>query len=314
MLAKSSSILVDGSSSIAKNFRISPVIIGLTVVAFATSAPELTVSVSAALSGSTEIALGNVIGSNIVNTLVILGLSALIFPLAIHKNIVWREIPISLLAAFLVFIFAIYAVFVSGASISLTTTQVIGYLTPINGLILLGFFVGFLIYVIKTAKRGDPETANIKSMSLSKAILLTVAGMIGLIISSKYLVVDSAITIATALGMSQTLIGLTLVAIGTSLPELATSLAAAFKKNSDIVIGNIVGSNIFNLLLILGVTLVIKPVPVTGQNIFDIVFLLFVTVILFILAFVFSRYKLNRGEGAFLLIIYILYSIYIFIR
>ena len=313
VLAKSSSILVDGSSSIAKNFKISPIVIGLTVVAFATSAPELTVSVSAALSGSTEIALGNVIGSNIFNTLVILGLSALIFPLSIHKNIVWREIPFSLLAAFLVFLFAVGVFLNSGVSFNIAGTQVLGYLTFANGIILLGFFIAFLIYVIKTARRGDPESVEIKSMSLSKSLFYTAGGILGLILASKYLVVNSAINIATMLGLSQTLIGLTLVAVGTSLPELAASLAAAFKKNSDIVIGNIVGSNIFNLLLILGVTLLVKPVPVTGQNIFDIIFLLFVTVILFVLVFVLSRYKLNKIEGAILLIIYILYTAYIFV-
>lgn len=314
VLAKSSSILVDGSSSIAKNFNISPVVIGLTVVAFATSAPELTVSLSAALSGSTDIALGNVIGSNIFNILVVLGLSALVYPIHIHKNIVWREIPFSLIAALIVFIFALFVVIKSPVALDLNSVLVIGYLSRFSGIVLLGFFIAFLIYVIKTAKRSDPEKAIIKPIPLSKSIIYVALGMLGLVLASKYLVVNSAISLASSFGFSQTLIGLTLVAIGTSLPELAASVTAAYKKNSDIAVGNVVGSNIFNLFLILGSTLLVTPIAITGQNIFDIIFLLFTTVILFILVFVLAKYKLNKVEGMILLALYIIYNIYIFIR
>jgi cation:H+ antiporter len=314
VLAKSSSILVDGSSSIAKNFNISPVVIGLTVVAFATSAPELTVSVSAALSGSTDIALGNVLGSNIFNILVVLGISALVYPIHIHRNIVWREIPFSLLAALIVFLFAVVVVIKSPIALDLNGVEVIGYLSRFSGIVLLGFFIAFMIYVIKTARRSDPEKVEIKSMSLPKSSAYILIGILGLVLASKYLVVNSAINIATAFGLSETLIGLTLVAVGTSLPELAASVTAAYKKNSDIAVGNVVGSNIFNLFLILGSTLFITPIAITGQNIFDIIFLLFTTVILFILVFVLVKYKLNKTEGLILLGLYAIYTLYIFMR
>ena len=314
VLFKSSNLLVDGASSIANDLKISPLLIGLTVVAFATSAPELMVSVTAALSGSTEIALGNVIGSNIFNILAIVGVSALIFPLVIHKRIVLKEIPISFFATILVFIFMASAIFNKGINFSLGGVEILGYLTRIHGLILLGLFIIFIAFLIKTAKKNEKEAEEIKSIPMKRAAIFVVVGMIGLSLSSKYLIVDSGIIIAESFGISQTLIGLTLISVGTSLPELATSITASLKKNSDIAVGNIVGSNIFNLLFILGVTLVIRPVPIMGQNIFDIAFLLFATILFFLFIFFHHWYKISPREGVFLLVAYVAYVIYIFVR
>jgi len=315
VLVKSSTFLVDGASSIADKFKITPMVIGLTIVAFGTSAPELLVSVTSALSGSTDIALGNVIGSNIFNILVILGLSALIFPLHIQRATVWKEIPFSLLAALLVFFFGA-AIFINqGIPINLNSSEVVGYLNRNYGLVLLSFFAIFMAYVFGISRKSKEDSdVEIHRRPVWKSVVMVIIGFIGLSFSAKFLVTDPAINIASALGISQTVIGLTLVAVGTSLPELATSITAALKKKSDIAIGNIVGSNIFNLLFILGITLLIKPVPMTGQNLFDIIFLLFSTIILFMLIFVFQKYKLNKIEGVIMLGLYVAFTLYLFIR
>lgn len=314
-LIKSSSILVDGASSIAKKYKISPLVIGLTIVAFGTSAPELLVSVTSALSGSTDIALGNVIGSNIFNVLVILGTSALIYPMSIKRSTVWKEIPFSLLAAVLVLLLAAGVFINHGLRIDLTSTEIIGNLTRNYGFILLSIFIIFLVYVFGITKNSKEENELIiKNYSMPVSILMIVVGLIGLSLSAKFLVTDSAIQIARYLNVSENLIGLTLVAAGTSLPELATSIVAALKKNSDIAIGNIVGSNIFNILFILGVTLLISPVPISGQNIFDILFLVFTTLILFFLVFVFQKYRLKKIEGILMLGLYFIYLGYLITR
>lgn len=315
VLAKSSSILVDGASSIAAKFKISPLVIGLTIVAFGTSAPELLVSTTSALSGSTEIALGNVVGSNIFNILVILGISAIIYPMHIKKNTVWKEIPFSLLGVFLVLFMAAGVFINEGIRINLQGLMPIGILTRSDGLILLSVFIIFLVYVFGISKNSDEESdVKIKNRKNWISILMVLAGLVGLSMSAKFLVTDSAIQIARIFGLSETFIGLTLVAAGTSLPELATSVTAALKKNSDIAIGNIVGSNIFNILFILGITLLISSVPITGQNIFDIIFLVFVTIILFVLVFVFQKYKLNKVEGGLMIALYFIYLVYLISR
>jgi cation:H+ antiporter len=314
-LVKSSTVLVDGASSIADKFRISPMVIGLTIVAFGTSAPELLVSVTSALSGSTDIALGNVVGSNIFNILVILGLSALIFPLHIQRNTVWKEIPFSLLAALLVFFFGAAIFINNGTPINLNGSEIVGYLNRNYGMVLLSFFLIFLAYVFGISRNKKEDTdVEIHKRPVWQSVLMVIGGLIGLSLSAKYLVTNPAINIAQVLGISETVIGLTLVAVGTSLPELATSITASIKKNSDIAIGNIVGSNIFNILLILGITLIIRPVPMTGQNLFDLLFLLFATIILFILIFVFQKYRLNKIEGIIMLGLYIFYTIFLFVR
>jgi len=315
VLAKSSSYLIDGSSSIAEKFNISPLVIGLTIVAFGTSLPELMVTVSASLSGSTEIALANIIGSSTFNILVILGISAIIFPIQIRRSTTWKEIPFSLLAALLVLFFAAGVFINFGTPINFGSSEIIDVLSKNYGLVLLSVFVIFMYYAVGLAKSSKEEPdITIVHRPLWKSSLLVILGVIGLGLSAKFLVTDSAIFIARYLNVSEALIGLTLVSVGTSLPELATSANAALKKKSDIAVGNIVGSNIFNLLLVLGIALLIKDIPITGQAVFDIIFLVIATVILFILVVVLRKYKLNKTEGLVMLGLYLAYIYYVFIR
>ncbi len=221
-LIKGADLLVDGASSIAKRFGIPSIVIGLTIVAFGTSSPELIVSVLASVRGSTDIAIANILGSNIANILLILGISAAIFPLAVKKQTTWKEIPFSLLAVLLVALMANDAL-IDGGSFS--------GLTRIDGFALLSFFVIFLYYIfgISKAESADLEEPAIRRYSLSRSWMMVFAGLLGLSVGGKW-VVDSAVGIASALGASEALIGLTIVAIGTSLPELATSAVAAYKK------------------------------------------------------------------------------------
>ncbi|MCE1155083.1 MAG: calcium/sodium antiporter, partial [Bacteroidales bacterium] len=241
--------LVNGASALAKKYNVSDLAIGLTIVAFGTSAPELVVNVFAAAQGSHDIVLGNIIGSNNFNLLVILGIAGIITPLAVQHSTVWKEIPFSLLAVAVLFIFA-NDIFSDGT----------GVISRFDGIILLAFFGWFLWYVGKQLKN-DPAEAEIVTKQYPgwKMALLIVGGLAALIAGGR-LVVTSAVDIARVMGMSEKLIGLTIVAAGTSLPELATSVVAAIKKNNDIAVGNIVGSNIFNIFLILGVSSVINPV------------------------------------------------------
>jgi cation:H+ antiporter len=315
ILVKSSDYLVDGASSIAGKFNISPIVVGLTIVAFGTSAPELVVSITSALSGSTDIALGNVVGSNIFNILFILGVSALIYPISLKKNTIWKEIPFSLLAVLLLLFFGASLAIDNGQFIDIYGLSTLTVLSKSHGLALLSIFVVFMYYVFGIAKTtGDIDNVEIKEMPIWKSSLTVFFSLIFLSLSAKFLVTDSAIQIAKILGVSEALIGLTIVAIGTSLPELATSVTAAVKKNSDIAIGNVVGSNIFNILFVLGTTLMIKDVPISGQNVFDIIFLVFTTVFLFISVFVLQKFKLNKIEGISMIILYIAYTVFIINR
>jgi cation:H+ antiporter len=261
-LIKGADLLVDGASSVARKLHISNLVIGLTIVAFGTSAPELFVNLYASIQGTTDIAIGNIIGSNIVNMLFILGIAAIIYPLTVTKGTVWKEIPLSLLAAVLVFIMANDVLF-DGMSANI--------LTRIDGLVLIAFFIIFLYYTFGIAKtQGDNSpTDTVAVHSGWKSTGMILLGLVGLVIGGHW-IVGSATTIALNLGLSQALIGLTIVAIGTSLPELATSAVAAYKKNSDIAIGNVVGSNIFNIFWILGISAVIHPLPLTSLLNFDI--------------------------------------------
>ena len=247
-LVKGADFLVDGASSIAKKFGISALVIGLTIVAFGTSAPELIVNIFASIQGNTDIAIGNILGSNIANILLILGISAMIYPLAVGKGTVWKEIPLGLLAIIVVAIMANDRL-IDGGGFS--------GLTRIDGFILISFFIIFLYYTFGISKAqgtGEPEESNrIHEYSFFRSGIMVVAGLAGLTLGGKW-IVDSAVVIAEQIGLSQAVIGLTIVAIGTSLPELATSAIAAFKKNTDIAVGNIVGSNIFNVFWILGIS------------------------------------------------------------
>lgn len=315
ILIKGANWLVDGASSLAARFHISPMVIGLTIVAFGTSAPELVVSVTSALSGNTEIALGNIIGSNIVNILLILGISAIVYPLSVNKNTVWKEIPMSFLGAVVMTILGLQNI-LDGNKLSMLTLgsrDVIGSLTFSNGLILLSFFIIFLYYTFGIAKTTGEEEPDIKILSHLRSILFIVLGLVALVFGSK-IFVDNAVYLARSLGVSETFIGLTIVAIGTSMPEMVTSVVAAYKKRVELAIGNIVGSNIFNIFFILGITSLIKTIPLTGQNLVDILVLFLATLILFISLFVYKRHRIGRLEGVFMIACYVGYITFLILR
>ncbi len=296
--------LVDGGSSLAAKLGIPNIVIGLTVVAFGTSSPELVVNVFAALEGSTEMVLGNVIGSNIFNVFAILGISALIFPLTVKSSTTWLEIPMSLLAAVGVLILA-GDVFLDG-----TLENVI---SRSEGLVLLLFFSIFLVYNLSVAKKsqGDDHT-DTPSYSNLKSILFILLGLGGLILGGR-LIVDSAVAIAEVIGLSERIIGLTVVSVGTSLPELATSIVAVRKRNVDIAIGNVVGSNIFNIFLILGVSTVVTPVVVAENAFFDLFVNILASFLLFLFVFTGKGRKVDRWEGLIFVLIYVAYVTYLVI-
>ncbi|GHA39443.1 K+-dependent Na+/Ca+ exchanger [Salinimicrobium marinum] len=294
--------LVDAASSVAVKLGIPNIVIGLTIVAFGTSAPELVVNLFAAISGSTEMVLGNVLGSNIFNILGILGISAIIYPLTVKTSTTWLEIPLSLLAAICVLIIGA-DMFLDGA-----TTNAI---TRSEGIVLLLFFTIFLVYNLTVAKAGgEEEEMETKSYTTGKAILFILLGLAGLILGGR-LIVDSAVSIAEVIGLSERVIGLTVVSIGTSLPELATSIIAVRKKNVDIAIGNVVGSNIFNIFLILGISTTVAPLQLNDGAFFDIFVNIAAGLLLFIFIFTGKGRKLERWEGIFLLGLYIAYVTYL---
>lgn len=297
--------LVEGASSIAKTYGLSDLVIGLTIVAFGTSAPELTVNLFSALQGSTDIAIGNVLGSNIANIFLIAGIAALIYPLSIQKNTTWKEIPLSLLAAIVLGIIA------NDQLIDGSETG--NFVSRIDGLILLCFFVIFMVYTMEIAKSGPEEEEDYKKMPLWKGLILVGAGLAGLYFGGKYLV-EGAKNIAQELGMSEKLIGLTIIAIGTSLPEMATSVVAALKKKTDIAIGNIVGSNIFNIFFILGLTSVIQPLPFSPSINFDIGVTILASFLLFLTTITLGKKRVDRIEGGIFVLLYIGYIIYSLLR
>jgi cation:H+ antiporter len=303
ILIKGADFLVNGASSAAKKFNISNLAIGLTVVAFGTSMPELIVSLLAAIDGKSDASFGNVIGSNNFNLLFILGIAGMIYPLVVQKNTVRYEVPISLMAAGVLFLLV-------------NDSQILGLDT--NGLsrmdsgILLLFFAGFMVYIYRTMKQTvqDDTEGQIKLYSMPVSVGLIILGLIMLVGGGK-LVVDNAITIAHHFGLSEKLIGLTILAAGTSLPELATSAVAAYRKNTDIAIGNVVGSNIFNIFFILGITGLIQPIPYNVAMNFDIYVLLGATLVLMVFMFTLTQRKLDRMEALILLTCYLAYTVYL---
>ena len=306
LLIKGANLLVDGASSVAKRIGISSLVIGLTVVAFGTSAPELIVSVLASLKNNTDIAIGNVLGSNIANILLILGISALIFPLTVKRNTVWKEIPFSLLTVLVAAIMA--------NDILLDKSSFSG-LTRSDGLVFLCFFIIFFYYTFSISK-ADPSESDkieIKKNSVPVSLLKITIGMVALTLGGKW-IVDSAVDIASSFGISQAIIGLTVVAIGTSLPELATSAVAAFKKNTDIAVGNIVGSNIFNILLILGISSLINPLPFFSMMMFDVFVDVAATLALFMFMFIDIKHTLQRWQGGVFVAAYVLYIVLLVLR
>lgn len=301
-LIKGADFLVDGASSIAKKFRVSPLVIGLTIVAFGTSAPELVVNIFASAAGNTDIAIGNILGSNIANILLILGISAFIYPLASKKNTVWKEIPLCLLATLAIGLMANDAFF-DGAAYS--------GLSRIDGIVLLFFFIIFLYYTFGIARvSGQDGDIEIKNLKTSKAIFFIFLGLTGLVLGGQW-IVSGAVKIAEYFGLSQSLIGLTIVAVGTSLPELATSAIAAYKKQADIAIGNVVGSNIFNMFWILGLSSAIRPLPFNLASNFDILVTIGATFILFLVMFIGKRHIIERWQGAIMFLLYVAYIIFL---
>jgi cation:H+ antiporter len=306
LLIKGADFFVEGSSKIAQALHVSPLLIGLTIVAFGTSSPEATVSIVAALEGSAGVAMGNVVGSNIFNITLVVGLTALLNPLKVENETIRKEIPFTLLASMALLIL------VSDIWLQSLSENII---TRSDGLILLLFFAVFLYYIFEVARNSRDMVKEAQSssepVSWGKNILLTIGGLAAIIFGGD-IVVNNATKIALAFGMSETLVGLTIVAVGTSLPELITSITAAIKKQSDIAIGNIVGSNIFNILFVLGTASVISPLAVDGQIITDVLLMIILTGLLLI----FSRtnFKVGKFEGIFLVIAYIAYVAFIIMR
>lgn len=303
ILIKGADFLVNGASSAAKKFNISNLAIGLTVVAFGTSMPELIVSLLAAIDGRSDASFGNVIGSNNFNLLFILGIAGMIYPLVVQKNTVRYEVPISLMAAGVLFLLV-------------NDSRILGLdangLSRMDSGILLLFFAGFMVYIYRTMKQTvqDDTEGQIKLYSMPVSVGLIILGLIMLVGGGK-LVVDNAITIAHHFGLSEKLIGLTILAAGTSLPELATSAVAAYRKNTDIAIGNVVGSNIFNIFFILGITGLIQPIPYNVAMNFDIYVLLGATLVLMVFMFTLTQRKLDRMEALILLTCYLAYTVYL---
>jgi len=291
--------LVGGASSLAKKNNISDLVIGLTIVAFGTSSPELVVNSVAAFNGLSDIVFGNIIGSNNFNLFLILGIAGLIYPITVQSSTAWREIPISLIATILLFVIANDFFINQNAEIS-----------RLDGLILLISFLCFLYYVFNQLKQEKAEVITIENKSNYKIWGLIIFGITGLIIGGK-LVVDNSIDIATKLGVSQKIIGLTIIAAGTSLPELVTSIVAALKKNSNIAIGNVIGSNIFNILLILSISSFINPIKYNPNFNQDLLILIGGTVFLIIAMFTGKRKKLDRWEALILSSFYLIYTTYL---
>lgn len=320
LLIYGANFLVDGAAAIAKQFNISGVVIGLTVVAFGTSAPELVVTILASISGKNDIAFGNVVGSNILNIFLILGSAALVFPLTVQKNTVFKEIPLVLLSAILIFVL--------GSDWLIENERVdclndlpnigmpyVGALSRIDGFVLLSFFMVFIFYAFNAAKEGntDIEEDEIKNLTRPKAMLFVGLGLLGLTVGGKW-IVDGASEIAITAGLSEKFVGLTIVSFGTSLPELVTTLVAAKKKQSDIAIGNVVGSNIFNTFLILGTGAFLSPMSITPFSQNDMLVNIGGTVLLFALLFVGKRHTIGKLEGLLFLLAYVAYTAYLIMR
>ena len=305
LLIKGADIFVDGASSIAKKIGIPSVIVGLTIVSLGTSAPELAVSLISSFNGNNGIAVGNVLGSNLFNTLVVLGGTAIVAPLIIKKCTIKRDYVTTLLVTILT-CFLIFGLVPKSENM----------LSRISGIILLVVCIIYMFILVKAAKKDSvKDEESTSEIKMSKNILLSLIGVVGIVFGGN-LVVDSATNIAYALGMSEKLVGLTIVAVGTSLPELVTSIVAALKGENDIALGNVLGSNIFNLVLILGASATINPITVSGVMVID--FIILISVTLFIGALIFFNKKeekrLGRLEGIILVGMYVAYLVYIIFR
>ena len=304
LLIKGADLFVDGAASIARRFHVPAMVIGLTIVAMGTSAPEAAVSITSSLAGQNDMSVANVVGSNFFNILVVLGVSAIIAKLPVQENTIKKDAPFLLIVSVLLLLF--------GLNLNISR---------IEGLILLAVFTYFLIDTIKSAKKGSRENSKeaattmdmevTEESSIPKTILLSIIGIVGIVLGGD-MVVDSATNIATSFGMSANLVGLTIVAVGTSLPEFVTSVVAIKKGETEIAIGNVIGSNIFNILLVLGLAAAISPITISTFALIDVVFMVAITVLLYL--FMKKENSLIKSQGIIFVLIYIAYMAYTIIR
>ena len=305
LLIKGADIFVDGASSTALNLKVSKMVIGLTIVAFGTSAPELAVSIKALLSGSSDIVLGNVVGSNILNILLILGISSLFSSMVVKDNTVKKEIPLTILFSVLLTVLSFDNIFDN-----IFDKNVQNVITRTDGFVILIFFIVFIYYLASIAKNNKEENEK-APYKIGKSLLFVLIGLVGIVAGSN-LVVDNASAIAKALNVSEKMISLTIVAFGTSLPELVTSVQAARKHENDIAIGNIIGSNIFNIGIVIGLPCaLIGNINVGTFNYIDMFTMIGAAILLFLLTF--KKRKLDKGEGLIMLLIFIVYYGYVII-
>lgn len=311
LLIQGANYFVEGSSSIAKKFQVPSIIIGLTIVAMGTSLPETAVSVTAALANNNELAIGNAIGSNIFNLMVVIGMCAILTPIMVEESTIKKDIPFSAFCALLLLGLGILG-------LGDASGMILGHLDGILFLILFSVYIGVMIKTVLNAKKAGKEVEveggsdeEIKLLSMPKSLLFIVGGGAAIAIGGD-LTVDAASRIAIDMGMSQTLVGLTIVSIGTSLPELVTSFVAARKNEIGMALGNAIGSNIFNILMVLGIASAISPISFITENMIDIVVLLVFTLIVWLFAF--TKKSLCKLEGIIMLGLYVVYAAYIFIR
>ena len=295
-LIKGSDFFVDGASSVASLLKIPTIIVGLTIVAFGTSAPEAAVSITSSWAGSNAMAVGNVIGSNLFNMLMVIGIAALLSNLLMEKSVLEKDLP------FLVGITVLWAVFI-----------VIGWnISQIEGIILLVILLAYIIYLVRSARKSkDADVVEKPKLSLPKSIIFILVGIVGIVLGGD-LVVNSASDIAIALGMSEALVGLTIVAIGTSLPELVTSITALRKGENQLVIGNVIGSNIFNILFVLGASSAISAIPLDSSLLIDVLFMVAVTILCYI--FGKTQDKYDKKEGIILIALFVVYMAFAILR
>ena len=311
-LVKGADFFVEGSSSIAKKLKVPPIIIGLTIVAMGTSLPETAVSVTASLVQNNELAVSNVVGSNIFNLMFVIGVCSILTPIMVQKATVVRDIPLSLGCALFLLVLGI-------SGLGDKTGMTLGHA---DGVIFLIVFAGYIFTMVRSAMKaraagqkveieGVEECDNMKELSYGKSILFLIVGAAAIAFGGD-LTVDTASRIAIELGMSQTLVGLTIVSIGTSLPELVTSVVAARKNEVDMAVGNAIGSNIFNILMVLGIASAISPLQLIGENVIDIIVLVVFSVVVWI--FGATKKKISRTEGIAMICMYLCYSVYIIMR
>lgn len=306
-LVKGADLFVEGSSSIAKKLKVPSIVIGLTIVAIGTSLPEAAVSITASVTNNNALAISNVLGSNIFNLMVVIGVCAILTPVAVQKDVVRRDLPFSVICALLLLVL--------GYMGSMSLGRVDGIIL----LLLYIAFLGFMIYTAMKARKAGNENSSevvaeaeeIKIMSVPKSILFIIIGAVGIMIGGD-VVVDSAVNIATSFGMSQTLVGLTIVALGTSLPELVTSVVAAKKREVDMALGNAIGSNVANILMILGIASSISPIPFHMEDLIDICVLVVFSLLIWLFAW--TKKRIDKGEGLVMVVLYVIYVVYAAMR